>query len=446
MIIGLSLRGHTAGRAFQVLGLVAGQALIGTHSSIIVSVQEPDSILSLAWGSQPGGDIFGTGSTPTDFASGLGGRLYLTVTTTAGVFRRDFEIVGDVYVSNVPDVHEIIVSDNGDGSSAVTLSGAEQFAGVYQVQNGNLETGYPVLIRAAEWQIESASNAYELTPPLWLVPADNPATFNHKIVDYDGVELAQTTSFTPSSPTQGYFYAYDAENFAGATVAPSVIIQPATPTLINFDDSNFRFFTSEYDTRKISLAIKLTIDLDQTMPAYQYTLLSDVLRLDWNGSDYRVQVRKILNSVPEAITLGTSGLLDLSLILTADLDTDVRLDVHTGSGWETLLHQTDMNVAETVISQAMSIGSQNSNKTGPAFTLHHQFWQHNDLPDDFETFRDTLFDADGTWNDILPDGTVAGVRPIWYFKGTDFITGQNSGSGEEAFLSRAPIVVTEVQI
>jgi hypothetical protein len=70
----------TGGFALSLTGLVSGAARPGTHAAIGYAMDPDTGTGTASWGSAPGDDSYGTGPSPSDFAGGDGGSLWLTVT------------------------------------------------------------------------------------------------------------------------------------------------------------------------------------------------------------------------------------------------------------------------------------------------------------------------------------------------------------------------------
>lgn len=85
--LGMTATGRPARRPVTVnmVGLTSGVACPGTSLSALMS--DGSIILSHAWGSSKDANDYGVGEAPSDFSSGDGGELHLTVTTEAGNFR-----------------------------------------------------------------------------------------------------------------------------------------------------------------------------------------------------------------------------------------------------------------------------------------------------------------------------------------------------------------------
>jgi len=426
-----------------VVGLVDGQAQASDPTAITVKMSDSSPILSLSWGSFVDGADYGTSLSPSDFSSGVGGSLYLTVTANAGIYRLSFPIIAAEFTSNVAAVTQITVEDHGDGTTSVNLSGEDPFAGVYQVQTSDLDSGLPVLVRDAEWTPTGGGTQYDLTSPLWLVPNDSPATFNHEIMDFNGNTVLFADPFIPADLSEGYIYCYTAENHAGAVTAPTVFIQRPPQTELGFDDSHFSFIDGSLATRKIAIAFRMQIDL-AAANAFGYAILGSAFQASFDGPSFSIGVRNILPGGAQSFSLGESGTVTFSVVMVADLDGSVRLDVHSGTSWTTLLNSSNIDPNRDFIGQAVNLGAQSSGSAGPAFTLYNQFWQHNDVPNDVTVLRDALFEADGSIKDLPPSGRAAGLSPIFHFRGDNFLTAQNSGYGPEGQISRTPITVTEV--
>lgn len=133
---GLGIGGLPLGPAVQISGLSAGAARPGDHASITVTMSDASPILSRRWGSAPGGDQFGTGSSPTDYSAADGGTLHVEVTTAEGVFAASASIrhraptISGAIPAQAWTVGEAITTIDlsdfvaGDGLSAAVTGGA----------------------------------------------------------------------------------------------------------------------------------------------------------------------------------------------------------------------------------------------------------------------------------------------------------------------------------
>lgn len=112
--IGLRL-GSTAlagGVSVSINGLSSGQAVVGTHASITMSVSE-GTITARKWGSTSGGSEYGTGTNPTDFTAGLGSPLYATATVDGEDYTTSALIVSAASALLL-EIDDFLLLENGD--------------------------------------------------------------------------------------------------------------------------------------------------------------------------------------------------------------------------------------------------------------------------------------------------------------------------------------------
>lgn len=76
--------GLSSGASFPfsiaLTGLTDGEARIGDHASIGYTIDPDNGTETVAWGTAPGDDTYGTGANPADYTAGDDGQLVLTVT------------------------------------------------------------------------------------------------------------------------------------------------------------------------------------------------------------------------------------------------------------------------------------------------------------------------------------------------------------------------------
>lgn len=111
--------GHAA--SVSITGLTGGRAIPDQSGAIGAVMSDVSEIETFAWGLVPDGTEFGTDPAPSDFTVGLGGVLYLTVTTGEGVARAQAVIAdaAPVVVGTVPAVDWTV----GTGITPLDLSG-----------------------------------------------------------------------------------------------------------------------------------------------------------------------------------------------------------------------------------------------------------------------------------------------------------------------------------
>ncbi len=351
-------------------------------------------------------------------------------------------------VTNVAGVTIVSETDNGTTTDFV-LSGThngKDYSGTYTVLTADVASGAPVLIVPAEWVLTANPNEYTLEEPIWLVPDNVVNTYDAGIFDSSGDPI---TFSDPLQLVAGEYaeYQYSAANPAGETAAPTVSIQFEPQNDIGFTGGRISYTGSEVE-RKYSSAFSLEVD-SADFAAFERSLVSNPLQFFYDGADFKFRLTSLVTNGNTDVALG-SGVLQRSFAISVDMDNYARVDMYDGTAWTTIIDITDtanLNASTVGIDHSVTVGSTNINTDGPDMILRNQHWQASDAPlsADFEVWRDSLFNADGTVRNLLPTGVVSGIAPVVFFKGQDFVNGTNSGAGTGSVSVQGPqITVTEV--
>lgn len=221
-------------------GLTSGQARIGAHAGITLSVDQ-GTITAREWGSTDGGSDYGTGTNPANFEAGDGDTLYGTVTvggieyTASAPIRYNQPVAAgelidktftvDIAITTIDVSSDFTVSGDADLSGmsyALTAASAALFPWLDVDPDTGILSGTPTGISSAATVVIRGSNsggyadtAFQITV---AAAVDVPSVVINSIIDMDsdGVVEASVTVSEDGDYEAVLFYATEGNPGAAA--------------------------------------------------------------------------------------------------------------------------------------------------------------------------------------------------------------------------------------
>lgn len=344
--------------------------------------------------------------------------------------------------------------DNGNGTYGVVIGGST----VGTITQAQINAGG--FITVVEPVVGMSGNNVVLTTTGYVIYVGSTPIETDIEVLADGAVVGtvlpfDATSYPDVSLTVRFLF-----GAGGATLTITKQARAAVQKIIQFRDTNLDLAVAagtpwiSNRTRQMTLALRIignfntSTDISTNIGIVSLTGVQ-ISNNRFSGTPLQIASR---SSSPletfNPIHSGAAGTAQ-SIALLAAVDYDGGLPggekfvlwmSRNGGAWARILGHS-VGPADARLAFMTSFGSQNAGTQGGSFDISNHLWAAN-VALDPATNWPNFFNADGTVKDLGASGVVAGVTPLIYMIGNDFVTGANRGSGGgTAVRTRTPAVV-----
>ncbi len=323
------------------------------------------------------------------------------------------------------------LTDNGDGTYGVVIDGST----VGTITQEQINAGGFITVVSPITGM--SGNNIVLTTTGYVIHVGSTPIETDVEVLADGVVVGTALPFDATAYPDAELVVRFAYSVGGTPLVISATARLAQLKLIQFRDSFLNSgaaWPSGQYTRQATVVMRLE-GVFNNSPSFS-VFMTGLINLRFGSSNTLVSGTSAAASFTGNLNVfaHSTSIRQLSLMAALDLDaglpggeTFVLWASINGGTWARVGGFTATTTGNLNASGA-SLGSVNSGVVGPNFDLHNHLWMANQALNPATNWPN-FFNADGTVKRLGSTGVIAGVTPVIYLFGNDFLTGNNRGTG-----------------